>query len=56
MPPFIWFCTSLSCINLNCELFTIMTNKPRYIYLTDDENLVLFFQEVLARRDLLDKE
>ena len=27
---------SLCCINLNCELFTIMKNKPRYIYLLMD--------------------
>ena len=37
-----------------CKVFGDL--KERFGDLNDDENLVLFFQEVLARRDKIDKE
>ena len=38
----------------NCKVFGHL--KERFGDLSNDENLVLFFQEVLARRDEMDKE
>ena len=37
-----------------CKVYGDLTEK--YSDLTDENSLVLFFKEVLARRDLLDKD
>ena len=37
-----------------CKVYGDITKK--YTYLTDDENLVGLFSEILARRDQLDKQ
>lgn len=56
-----WLCRCLESrenephlISGKCKVFGDL--NERYGDLTNDENLVMFFQEVLARRDLLDDE
>ena len=56
-----WLCRCLESreneshlISGKCKVFGDL--NERYGDLNNDDNLVLFFQEVLARRDILDKE